>query len=226
MKPERKGLIDYLYRFITPERRDLFHTMMEQRTRYITVVLEDVYQSHNASAVLRTCECFGIQDVHIIENKNTYTINPDVALGASKWININRYNAHDNNSLETINLLRKKGYRIIATSPHKKGTNLEDFDSMKGRFALFFGTELEGLSHIVLENSDEYINIPILGCTESFNISVSVGIILHHLSLQVRNSTVNWKLNDEEKQEVLLSWLRQSIKKVKWIEDEYNRKEK
>mgnify|MGYP001102842753 CR=1 FL=1 len=124
----KEQLVDFLARFITEERWEMFRKVVEQRTRYITVVLEDIYQPHNASAVLRSMDCFGIQDAHIIENTNEYHINPDLALGASKWLSLNRYNHSANNTHEAINRLRKVGYRIVATTPHDQGVSLPDFD--------------------------------------------------------------------------------------------------
>ena len=216
--------IEYLSGFITKERFHLFEKILKNRTRYITVVLEDIYQPHNASAVLRTCDCFGIQDVHIIENQNKYQINPDVALGSSKWLNLIKHSKAGNNTLNTINDLRNKGYRIVATTPHKNDIDLEDFDVEKGRTALFFGTELNGLSSIMLENADEYLKIPMFGFTESFNISVSAAIILHKLSSIIRNSSVVWKLSDHEKQEILITWIKSSLKKPEMIEKHFREK--
>lgn len=206
-------LISYLSKVITPERFSLFNKIIKDRTRYMTVVLEDIFQPHNASAVLRSCDCFGVQDVHIIENENEYKVNPDVALGSSKWLNLYKYNETENNTLSTINALKKKGYRIIATTPHNDDVNLEDFDISKGKFALMFGSEQPGLSNIAMENADEFLKIPMFGFTESFNISVSAAIVLHHLSLKLRQSDIKFKLSEDEQNTIILEWLKQSIKK-------------
>jgi tRNA (guanosine-2'-O-)-methyltransferase len=184
-------------------------------------VLEDIYQSQNASAVLRTCDCFGIQDVHIIENKNEYKINPDVALGASKWLSMNYYNKTENNTLDAINKLKADGYRIVATTPHTNDVNLEDFSLSDGKTALVFGTELTGISDIVYENADEFMKIPMYGFTESFNISVSAAVILHHLTYKLRNSDIDWQLEEDESDELLLNWIRSSIKKSKLLEKRF-----
>ncbi|MDK2978703.1 MAG: tRNA (guanosine-2-O-)-methyltransferase [Bacteroidales bacterium] len=214
-------LTKYLEQFITTERLELFHMLINQRTRYITVVLEDIYQSQNASAVLRTADCFGIQDVHIIENKNKYQINPDVALGASKWLNIVKYNKQENNTLEAISHLKEKGYRIVATTPHTQDISLENFDLTKGKTALFFGTELKGLSNEMIDNADEFLKIPMFGFTESFNISASAAIILHHLTTSLRKTEINWQLSDNEKEEILLGWLKKTIKKSSLLIDDF-----
>ncbi|MFO7829186.1 MAG: RNA methyltransferase [Bacteroidales bacterium] len=214
-------LIDFLQQFVTQQRFDSFNQIVKQRTRYITVVLEDIYQSQNASAVLRTADCFGIQDIHVIENKNEYQINPDVTLGSSKWLNLVKYNTHKHNTLDAINQLKKQGYRIVATTPHINDVNLEDFDLSKGKSALFFGTELNGLSDIMIENADEYLKIPMFGFTESLNISVSAAIILNRLTSKLRNSKIHWQLNENEENEILLDWLKKTIKSSSMLIDKF-----
>lgn len=209
---DKLELVKYLENFITEERLNTFNEVLHQRTRYLTVALEDIYQPHNASAVLRSMDCFGVQDAHIIENKNEYRVNPDVALGASKWINMHYYNQKTENSSEAIEKLKEKGYRIVSTTPHTNDINLENFDLNKGPIALFFGTELNGLTETVLNNSDEFLKIPMYGFTESFNISVSAAIILHHLSLKLRKSNIKWQLPDEEIIDLKLQWLKKSVK--------------
>lgn len=214
-------LIKFLSQFTTDNRVKLFDKVILDRTRYITIALEDIYQSQNASAVLRTADCFGIQDVHIIENQNEYQLNPDVALGSSNWLNLHKYNKSENNTLESINNLKAKGYRIVATTPHTNDVNLEDFNLENGKVALFFGTEVKGLSNIVIENADEYLKIPMYGFTESFNISVSVAIILHHLTNELRKIDVDWHLSNSEKNEIKLAWLKQSIRMSSELVDKF-----
>jgi len=221
-----KELVQFLSQFVTESRASLFNNIIEERTRYITIGLEDIYQSQNASAVLRTSDCFGIQDIHIIENQNEYQINPDVTLGSSKWLSLNKYNQSENNTLAAINKLKKDGYRIVATTPHKDDVNLEDFDIEKGKFALFFGTELNGLSDLMINNADEYLKIPMYGFTESFNISVSAAIILHHLTSNLRKSTLDWQLSDNEKEQIKLDWLKQTIKMSSELIEEFLSKKK
>ncbi|MCG8410464.1 MAG: RNA methyltransferase [Bacteroidales bacterium] len=221
-----KELIQFLTQFVTENRADLFEKVLNKRTRYITVALEDIYQSQNASAVLRTSDCLGLQDVHIIENNNEYTINPDVALGSSKWLNLYKYNEKENNTLAAIKKLKAEGYRIVATTPHTEDVNLENFDIEKGKFALFFGTEQNGLSDLMIENADEYLKIPMYGFTESFNISVSAAVILHHLTSKLRNSGIAWELTQNEKLPIKLTWLKQTIKMSSQLIDEFLSKKK
>ncbi len=214
-------LLKYLSTYITPERLSLFNRVIEYRTKYITVVLEDIYQSQNASAVLRSCDCFGIQDVHIIENRNEFQLDTEVSLGSSKWLSLNKYNQEENNSLAAIKTLKKQGYKIVATTPHNNDQELPDFDITAGKTALVFGSELPGVSDIIINEADEFLKIPMFGFTESFNISVSVAVVLHHLTGKLRSSEVNWELTEEEKTEIKIQWIRNTIKKSKLIEKRF-----
>ncbi len=209
-----QALIEHLSSFVTEHRIELFNKILSLRTRYMTILLEDIYQAHNASAVLRSCECFGVQDVHVIENQNEYRISPDVALGSEKWLSLHRYNQHPDNTAFAIQSLKSAGYRIIATSPHETGCAIQNLNIRKGKFALIFGSELPGLSKTALEMADEYVSIPMVGFTESLNISVTAALFLHHLTGLIRNNPeINWKLSDAEKNELKLTWLKNSVKR-------------
>lgn len=219
---QKQNLIDYLSGFISEKRFELLRYVLDHRTRYITVVLEDIFQSQNASAVLRSCDCFGVQDIHIIENSNAFSVNPKVVMGASKWLSLQKYHGYENNSLEAIRRLKQQGYRIVATSPHTYVSNLNNFDISRGKFALFFGTELTGLSSQVLENADDYLLIPTYGFSESLNISVSAAICLQTLTERLRNANVDISLPQDEYLNLLHDWLRKSIKSWRSIEKRYD----
>lgn len=196
--------------FLSENKQDLFHQIIEQRTRYATVVLEDLYQPHNTSAVMRSCDCFGIQDVHIIETRNKWSRSPDVERGSTQWINIHRYKERDkNNTLECIQTLKTKGYKIVATTPHTEMTiNTMPMDEP---VALIFGTERTGVSDDVLENSDYHIKIPMYGFTESFNISVAAAICMHTFRERLATSDVKWQLSEEEKINTMLHWCSKTL---------------
>ncbi|MEI7727456.1 MAG: RNA methyltransferase, partial [Bacteroidota bacterium] len=211
-----KELVTYLSQFVTTERFNKFQEAIRFRTRHITIILEDIFQSHNASAVLRTCDCFGIQNVHIIENRNKYEVNPDVALGASKWLDLIRYKEKDDNTAECIKSLKNQGYRIVATTPHKDGFIPETLP-LTQKTALIFGTELAGLTPVALELADDFIRIPMVGFTESLNISVSAAIFIQSLTNRLRSSGISWQLTETETDEIMLKWLRQSINKSEMI---------
>lgn len=215
------SLTDYLAGFVTDQRRDRMNAVLDERTRYITVLLEDIYQPHNASAVLRTCDCYGIQDVHIVENRNAYRLNPGVELGTAQWLTLHRYRSGQSNTGKAIKLLRKRGYRIIATTPHTGQRTPDNLDLDAGPFVLMFGTEMEGLSAAALEQADEHLVIPMYGFVESFNISVSAAIILSRLCNRLRKSAVDYRLSHEERSEIYLEWLRRTVGRSEALEREY-----
>jgi len=192
---------------ITPERRALIESRARERTRYITVILEDLYQAHNMRAIIRSCDCFGIQDVHVVEQQHRYSLSKGIVKGAEQWLSIRRRQlreAHENAHLFAE--LRNAGYTIVATTPHKEDT-LIDTLSLDTKIALIFGTELEGLSAYALEHADAYVKIPIYGFTESFNVSVAAGITLYELTKRLRKSDKNWRLSEVEQLDLQLEWL-------------------
>ncbi|MDX1543004.1 MAG: RNA methyltransferase [Christiangramia sp.] len=200
-------ILEYLQDYLTPRRKALFEKVLQERTNHLCLVCQDVYQLHNTSAVVRSCDVFGIQNLHVIEEKFPRRIDKEIAMGAQKWVDINRYNS----ARECIGSLRNKGYRIVATSPHDESLMLDDFD-ISTPAAIFFGTEKEGLSEEVMEEADATIKIPMVGFTESLNISVSAAIILHTLTQKLKNSKVEWRLSEEEKNLIRMDWTKKTIK--------------
>lgn len=203
----KKALIDHLSGVINKQRRELLQNILAQRTHHITVVLEDIYQPQNASAVLRTCECLGIQTLHIIENQNEYKINRAVVRGASKWIEINRYkDTTKNNTVVCLQKLKERDYKIAATTLKAEATELDDLP-IDEKLALCFGSEENGLSDEAINLADYFIKIPMHGFTQSFNISVSAGISLYHLITRLHDSDIDWHLNEQEKTDLYIDWL-------------------
>ena len=204
------------------KRTELMDRVLNDRTRYITVALENIYQPHNASAVLRSCDCFGVQDVHIIENSYQYELNPHVSLGAAQWLNLHRHNTLENNTSDCLTNLKNEGYRIVATTPDPKAVSIHDFDVKKGKFALLFGTEKFGLTPEAFAMADEFIRIPMYGFTESFNISVSVSLCLFHFTERIRAEKADWKLSVEEQTDIYLQWYRNTTTNSEMIERKFH----
>lgn len=211
-----QAYLDYLETFITENRRDNFLRVLKERTKHFTVAVEDVFQLHNTSAVMRTCEVFGIQELNVIEEKYGKDIDKEIALGAEKWVDINRYDS----TAACIRGLREKGYKIIATSPHADSCFLEGFD-ISERSALFFGTEKLGLSEEVLSQADGFVKIPMHGFTESLNISSSAAIIIQDITTRLRSSTIDWRLTDAEILEKRIDWTRKTIKDIDFVTQRY-----
>jgi tRNA (guanosine-2'-O-)-methyltransferase len=225
MHQNEDELINYLSGFVSDRRKQRLQEVLAERTRHMCVVLEDVYQAHNASAVLRSCDCFGVQDVHFIETRNKFKISEDVSMGATQWLNIKKYNQQENNTLACLNELKSKGYRIVATTPHKNDKTIAELDVSRP-FALVFGTEITGITQDVFEAADEFVKIPMYGFTESFNISVCAALCMYELTTRIRESGISYKLSDKEKQLIYLDWLKTSISKSELIiKDFLNKKE-
>jgi tRNA (guanosine-2'-O-)-methyltransferase len=220
-EPTVDELIQHLSTFVTPERLARMEQVLENRTRYITVCVEDIYQPHNGSAVLRTCDACGIQDVHIIENRNRYQTNPGVELGSAQWLSLHYHSEHEHNTLAAYERLRSRGYRMVALTPHHDPIDLEELSLHAGPLALVFGNELDGLTREAIDHADERVRIPMVGFVESFNISVSAAICLHRLAFALREHDLPWPLRDDEKQELLLSWLRRSVKHSEMVEERF-----
>ncbi len=204
--------LEYLERFISPQRLERFREILALRTRYITVALEDVYQMHNASAVIRSCDVFGIQDAHLIEARFGRRLDRKIAMGAQKWVDIHRYDSTD----ICIEALRKRGYRIVATTPHGD-SHAPDQLPLDRPVALFFGTEKEGLSQRVLSQADAAVRIPMVGFTESLNISVAAAILLYDLSDRLRKSDIRWGLSEPEILGKRFDWAFKSVRSAEEI---------
>ncbi|NDV16989.1 TrmH family RNA methyltransferase [Muricauda sp. TY007] len=209
-------LLTYLETYLTDERKQRFLDVLQQRTKHITVAIEDVYQLHNTSAIIRSCDVFGVQDVHVIEDRFGKRLDKNIAMGAEQWVDVHRYQT----TTDCISKLKKGGYQIIATTPHNDSTILPDFfPAMKS--AIFFGTEKEGLSVEIMQQADEFLKIPMVGFSESLNVSVSAAIIIQQLAQKVRDSDLNWQLTDIEVFEKRLDWTKKSIKDVEGIIKRY-----
>lgn len=200
--------IEYLAGFMTTEREQTLRDVLDQRTRYMTICMENTFHPQNASALIRHCDAFGLQDIYTIEEVCKFRPNVNIVKGTDKWVTFNR----STSTGEAITSLRERGYRIIATTPHSGDCSPESFDVADGPFALVFGTEHEGISQEVVDAADGFIKIPMWGFVESLNVSASAAILIYMLSQKVREKVFNWGLSEEEKAAILLDWMKKSIK--------------
>lgn len=222
-----QDLMVYLRGFLTEQRQARFEEVLDKRTYFLTVVAEDVFQMHNTSAVLRSCDAFGIQRFYAVEDRFESRLDKNIAMGAEKWVDVTRYPSVK----ECLIAVKEAGYLLVATSPEvpsqfagkKPLYSLDDFP-LNQPTALLFGTEREGLSPEMLEEADQYLQIPMHGFTESFNISVAAALILQHLSNKMRKSDLPWPLTEEEKNQLRWAWTKKSIKDVEAIIGRYHKK--
>lgn len=210
--------IAYLAEFTTEERAQTLKNTLANRTDYMTICTENTFHPQNASALVRNCEAFGIQNIHTVEVLCKFRPNVNIVKGTDKWIDITRHQS----SAEMISSLKASGYRIVATTPHRDDSTPDSFDPTKGKFALVFGTEHSGISEEVIEQADDFIQIPMCGFVESLNVSASAAILLYILSQKVRTQTENWQLDDMTQAKILFRWMMQSVKDSRRILDRFN----
>ncbi len=207
------GRIEFLRGFMLPERYDNFRRVLDMRTRWMTVCMENTFHPQNASALVRNCEAFGIQDIHAIENLCPFQPNVDIVRGTDKWIDLHHYK----DSRSAMKALKADGYRIVATTPHRDDRQPENFDVAKGKFALVFGTEHAGISEEVSREADEFIRIPMCGFVESLNVSASAAILLYALSSRLRAGNAPWQLSESEKLPIMFEWVMGSVRDAEKI---------
>lgn len=208
--------LTYLEGFLTENRKTKFLEILQFRTKHFTVAIEDVFQMHNTSAVMRSCDVFGLQELHVVEQKYGKKIDSEIAMGAQKWVDVFQYQSNQS----CLDVLKERGYQIVATSPHIDSCLMDDFDISK-KSALFFGTERDGLSEEVMAQADCFLKIPMVGFTESLNISVAAAIIIQNLTQRLRNSDIDWRLTEEEIFLKRMDWARKSIKDIDRIEGRF-----
>ena len=212
---ERKeALLERLNSYLTENRLTRFESVLSNRTRHFAVAVEDVYQEHNAGALVRTCDCFGVQDMYIMEHHNKYKVDRTISKGAVKWVDQHRFrrNPHE----DCIDTLKAKGYKIVATTPHTDDTDLPDLDISEPT-AFIFGTEKEGITQKIIDRADAFVKIPMVGFTESFNVSVAAALVLQDTTTRLRRSNIDWQLKPEEKLDLQLDWALKTIVKAKAV---------
>ena len=200
--------IDYLREFMREERYDTLCRSLAMRTKYMTLLAENTFHPHTASALVRHCEAFGVQTMHTVETRCKFDLSENIMRGTDKWVDIE---SHDSTA-EALDALRSEGYRIVATTPHHESCTPESFDVTKGKFVLVFGTEHAGISEEVIDAADEFLKIPMCGMVESLNVSASAAILVYMLSERMRHEVAGWQLTDEEYHETLYRWSRESVR--------------
>lgn len=200
--------IDYLATFMTEERFSLFEQTLSMRTTYLTILTENTFHPHNAAALIRHCEAFGVQRMHTIETRCQFDPSQNISRGSDRWLNLVRHSS----TSEALSALKAEGYRLVATTPHRESCTPETFDVKKGKFALIFGTEHAGISDEAMAAADEYLRIPMCGMVESLNVSASAAILIYQLAQRVRAQVEGWQLSEEEQTRLLYDWTRLSVK--------------
>lgn len=205
---ELQERIEYLSQFLLDQRYATICNALDQRTDYMGILTENMFHEHNASAVIRHCEAFGLQELHTIETLCRFSPATNIVHGTDKWVDIIRHKS----TAEAIQDLKNDGYRIVATTPHQMSCTPETFDVTKGKFMIVLGTEKTGVSDEMLAAADEYMHIPMCGMVESLNVSASAAIIIYMLSQRLRESDIDWHLNKEKHTRILYRWMCKAVR--------------
>lgn len=214
-------LFEWLLQFVSDSKQLKIEEKLNYRTRYVTAVLENVFDHQNSNAVIRSCEALGIQDIHIVNYQSTFKPAKSVNKGSYKWMTVQRYVENDNSfQLSAVENLRKRGYSIIVTVPGGENFTPNSLEINKP-MAVCFGQESSGISEKLLAMADAQLTIPMYGFTESFNISVAAGIIFYELMQRVRQGNINWQLSANEREELRWQWLEKSLTGVKYLISRY-----
>ena len=204
----------YMESFLTNERREVLRRTLSSRTRYMTILTENTFHPQNASALVRHCEAFGVQELHTVETRCKFNPNVNIVRGTDKWVDITR---HDSTA-DAIAALKGAGYRLVATTPHRESCTPETFDVERGPFCLVFGTEHAGVTDEIIEAADEYLRIPMCGMVESLNVSASAAILIYMLSQRMRLSpSIDWHLKEADEREMLFRWVMSSVRDAERI---------
>ncbi len=219
-RPIDKALANYLQSFITEQRSQRFAEVLKWRTHWLRIGLVDLYQQHNASAVLRTCDAMGVQHVHIVETYNEFETNPDVALGSQQWLSLHQHNG-PNALHECISGLKAEGIRVAAAVLHKDSKPIQELP-IDRPVTVLFGNEKEGLPEAAIEAADYLVHLPMYGFVESYNVSVAAALTMQLLMDRIHASSYPWQLSEYESTELLLEWSRLSIRHIDSVERQFH----
>ncbi|WKK83301.2 TrmH family RNA methyltransferase [Marivirga arenosa] len=203
-------LINKFSEFLSDERKEFIENVLDNRTDYIRVVLEDIRDPHNANAIIRSGECLGIQHFHVIENENAFKLGRGVSRGAIKWVDVHQYPESATPTVDVFNDLKSKGYRIVVTSPNEKASAPESL-SLDQPIAIVMGNERDGISEEAKDLADDFIRLPMHGFTESYNVSVAAGLTLYSLVSKMRASVEKWQFNAQLKDDYRLRWYKKCM---------------
>jgi len=181
--------------------------VLNKRQPDLVVVLENIKNPHNISAILRSCDAFGVQNVYVIREGRSIGVSKTVASGSHKWLDIHLFE----DTSQCLSLLKKEGFTILTTHLGEKATDIREVDLTK-KVAIVIGSELEGVSDEALKFSDENIVIPIVGFVQSFNVSVATALILYEAFRQ-RDSKGYFskpRMPKNVKRQILKRWLQEA----------------
>jgi tRNA (guanosine-2'-O-)-methyltransferase len=200
------GFMAYLDVLTPMSKKQKMAQVLPLRTRHVVTVIENVLDSNNTNAILRTSEALGIQEAHLVYGNIKYIPQKSVSKGAHLWIDTYKYGSeHEDNAMQCIKALKNKNYRLIVTTPEAQN-RIEDI-TIHEPLAVCFGQESKGISQCFLNHADVLVSLPQYGFTESYNVAVAAGMIMMPLIERIRKSSISWQLTTEEQSVLYKSWI-------------------
>src|SRR6056300_1910238 len=196
---------------LTDHKRQLFQDKVAQRTRHFSLALEDMMKSQNASALMRTADAFGIHRVDVYDKNERFNVSSGISKGVEKWLDASFFNTYNEGNQENwVRQLKSTGRKLYVTAVDPRARPIESIDASVSA-TICFGNEQEGATSLLQSMADELIYIPMQGFVESFNVSVSCGIVLHHLSHRMELSGIERGLEEEDELNTLIEWSLRTI---------------
>jgi tRNA (guanosine-2'-O-)-methyltransferase len=180
--------------FKTEQRINKITSAVRKRQFSLIVVLENIHDSHNVSAILRTSDAVGVPKIALLYTIEKFPrISKITSASANKWVEREKFKSIE----DCYGQLRKEGFRIFASSLDKGSRDLFDLD-FTGKSAIVLGNEHRGVSKEAAESADETFYIPMYGMVQSLNVSVAAAVILYEILRQRRNKGLYKKGDLEE----------------------------
>ena len=211
-EPALERAIAALSPFVTPERQRRIDEVLASKTRELVLVLEDIYDEQNASAVLRTAESFGVLEVHAVERTCSFIVDRQIALGSQKWIELYKHKSTD----QPYTALAERGYAIYASSIRGDAIDI-DAVPIDRPLVLVFGNEHEGLSIEAQEAASGRFRVPMRGFVESLNVSVATAISMYDVLARMRKSGRRLELDPLDRLRLRAAWFARSVRAAKPI---------
>jgi tRNA (guanosine-2'-O-)-methyltransferase len=196
---------------LTDNKRALFKEKVGYRTRHFSLALEDMMKSQNASALMRTADAFGVHRIDVYDKQERFNVSSGISKGVEKWLDVNFFNTYNEGHTEVWGeKLKSTGRKLYVTALDPSAKPLHEIDASIPA-TILFGNEQEGASSEIQSMADELIYIPMKGFVESFNVSVSCGIVLHHLTLGMQQAGIPRGLSEEDELDTLINWALRTV---------------
>jgi len=187
---------------MTPEREKKIRSVIGSRQAGLLLVLEDIHDPHNAQAIARTADAFGIQDIWLVFEQekpwNPRRVGKSSSSSANKWLSFRKFKT----ATDCMHSLRRARYQILVTTLERGAKDLYQTKLINAKLAIVVGNEHRGVSEAFLKTADRLVSIPMRGFVESLNVSVAAALIVAEVVRQRSKSKKNYQLTKTEQKKL------------------------